>query len=53
MSVFYTARAHVTGGRDGRARTDDGLLDVPLQLPSPKATATNPEQLFAAGYGSC
>lgn len=53
MSVFYTARANVTGGRDGRARTDDGLLDVLLQLPAKNATATNPEQLFAAGYGAC
>jgi osmotically inducible protein OsmC len=54
--VLYTAKAHTTGGRDGRSVTDDGLLDV--QLTPPKAmggsgTATNPEQLFAAGYSAC
>jgi Ohr subfamily peroxiredoxin len=54
--VLYTAHAHTTGGRDGRSVSDDGLLDV--KLSSPKAmggagTATNPEQLFAAGYSAC
>lgn len=54
--IIYTAHAHVTGGREGRAVSDDGLLDV--QLSPPKAmggagTATNPEQLFAAGYSAC
>ena len=54
--VLYTAKAHTTGGRDGRSVTDDGLLDV--KLAPPKALggaggATNPEQLFAAGYSAC
>jgi len=54
--VLYTARAHTIGGRDGRSTTDDGLLDV--KLSPPKALggaggATNPEQLFAAGYSAC
>jgi len=54
--VIYTARAHTTGGREGNSRSDDGLLD--LKLTPPKAmggtgTATNPEQLFAAGYSAC
>lgn len=54
--VIYTARAHTTGGREGNSRSDDGLLDI--QLTPPKAmggagTATNPEQLFAAGYSAC
>ncbi|MDP2065926.1 MAG: organic hydroperoxide resistance protein [Burkholderiaceae bacterium] len=54
--VIYTARTHITGGREGTARSDDGLLD--LKLSPPKAmggagTATNPEQLFAAGYSAC
>ena len=26
--VLYTAKAHTTGGREGRSVTDDGLLDV-------------------------
>lgn len=54
--VLYTARTHTTGGREGSSRSDDGLLNV--QLTPPKGlggagTATNPEQLFAAGYSAC
>jgi Ohr subfamily peroxiredoxin len=56
-NIVYTARATVTGGRkQGHVVTDDGILD--LQLTAPKetggpGTGTNPEQLFAAGYGAC
>ena len=46
-----------TGGRDGRAITDDGRLDVRLTTPTELGGAggegTNPEQLFAAGYSAC
>jgi osmotically inducible protein OsmC len=51
--VVYTAKAHTTGGREGRSTTDDGLLDVRLSPPKAMGgagNATNPEQLFAAGY---
>jgi osmotically inducible protein OsmC len=51
--VLYTANAHVTGGRDGAARTDDGRLDIKLSSPGTPGTGTNPEQLFAAGYAAC
>ena len=54
--VLYTARAHTTGGRDGRSVSDDGLLDVKLSPPKAMGgagNATNPEQLFAAGYSAC
>lgn len=54
--VIYTARAHTTGGREGNSRSDDGLLDVKLTPPKAmggSGTATNPEQLFAAGYSAC
>ncbi len=54
--VVYTAKAHTTGGRDGATRSDDGLLDVKLSPPKAMGgagTATNPEQLFAAGYSAC
>ncbi|SKC70774.1 organic hydroperoxide resistance protein [Krasilnikoviella flava] len=57
MSAIYTAVATATGeGRDGRSRTDDGLLDVDLAIPKEMGGAggaTNPEQLFAAGYAAC
>lgn len=55
---LYTAIATSTGdGRaGGRAVTDDGLLDVTLAVPKDMGGpggATNPEQLFAAGWASC
>ncbi len=54
--VMYTAHTHTTGGRDGKAVSDDGLLDLSLSVPKAMGgagTATNPEQLFAAGYSAC
>jgi len=56
--IVYTARATATGGgrRDGRAVTSDGQLDVTLQAPTEiggPGGGTNPEQLFAAGFGAC
>ena len=44
------------GRASGRAVSDDGVLDVPLRLPTAlggPGGATNPEQLFAAGYAAC
>ncbi|GIG62029.1 organic hydroperoxide resistance protein [Longispora fulva] len=56
MKVLYTTEAVSTGGRDGQVRTADGLLDTqvatPKELGGPGG-ATNPEQLFAAGYAAC
>ncbi|MBV8621635.1 MAG: organic hydroperoxide resistance protein [Curvibacter sp.] len=54
--VLYTAEVNTTGGRDGRAISSDGLLDVKLSPPRElggAGGATNPEQLFAAGYSAC
>ncbi|CAG2171696.1 unnamed protein product [Oppiella nova] len=54
--VVYTAHAKATGGRDGRATSSDGILDVKLAVPKEMGGAgggTNPEQLFAAGYSAC
>ena len=56
MTTLYTAHAHVTGGRDGAAKTDDGKLDVKLAPPKElggNGAGTNPEHLFAAGYAAC
>jgi lipoyl-dependent peroxiredoxin len=54
---LYTAVATATSGREGRAKTDDGVLDVglvpPKALGGSGAVGTNPEQLFAAGYAAC
>ena len=55
--VLYTAHAKATGGRDGRAVSSDGILDVKLTRPREMggsgSPGTNPEQLFAAGYSAC
>jgi len=55
--VLYTAHAKATGGRDGKATSSDGVLDVKLTVPHEMGgsgeVGTNPEQLFAAGYSAC
>ena len=51
--TLYTAKVHVTGGRNGAARSDDGRLDITLSSPGGPGTGTNPEQLLAAGWSAC
>ncbi|WP_114192911.1 organic hydroperoxide resistance protein [Edaphovirga cremea] len=55
--VLYRAHAKATGGRDGRAVSSDGVLDIKLSVPKDMGGSggegTNPEQLFAAGYSAC
>lgn len=57
MKVLYTAEATATGGREGRVTSADGALRhdlaIPKELGGPGGLATNPEQLFAAGYAAC
>ena len=57
VDVKYTTKATATGGRDGSARSEDGVLNVKLSTPKELGGAggdgTNPEQLFAAGYSAC
>ena len=58
MKTLHTAVATATdAGRNGRARTADGTLDLSLTMPEamggPGGEGTNPEQLFAAGYAAC
>ncbi len=56
VNVLYRTTATATGGRDGRAATTDGALDVALGTPKELGGAgigNNPEQLFAAGYAAC
>lgn len=54
--ILYSTRATATGGRDGKARTDDGALEVALATPKElggNGQGNNPEQLFAAGFAAC
>ena len=58
MKILYKTKATATGGRDGHVETEDGVLKADLSIPKSlggpgKAGATNPEQLFAAGYAAC
>jgi 3-oxosteroid 1-dehydrogenase len=57
MTTIYTATVTTVGGREGRAKSSDGHLDVALSMPKefggPGGPGTNPEQLFAAGYSAC
>lgn len=55
--ILYTAKAAATGGRNGHVEGSEGLT-VNLGMPKSLGGAgspgkTNPEELFAAGYGAC
>lgn len=55
--ILYTAIATVRGGREGHAKSSDGVIDIDLKVPKemggPGGAGSNPEQLFAAGYAAC
>jgi osmotically inducible protein OsmC len=51
--VIYTSKVHITGGREGAAKSEDGRLNVSLSTPGGPGAGTNPEQLFAAGWSAC
>ena len=59
LKELYVARGHNTGGRVGRATALDGFpdlqMDRPTELGGPEDQdgVTNPEELFALGYGAC
>ena len=54
--TLYTADATAVGGRSGHVRSATGIIDLDMSVPEGlggKKGATNPEELFAAGYSSC
>jgi osmotically inducible protein OsmC len=57
MNAYYTAVVTATGGRSGRVISSDRVIDLDVRLPKELGgmgkRATNPEQLFAAGYAAC
>jgi lipoyl-dependent peroxiredoxin len=54
---IYSATSTAWGGREGRAASEDGRVDVTLSVPKSMGgddgPGTNPEQLFATGYAAC
>lgn len=54
--VLYSAHAKVVGARTGHVEGDDLTVDLTMAKalggPGDKGK-TNPEELFAAGYGAC
>jgi Ohr subfamily peroxiredoxin len=46
--TLFTGKTHNTNGRDGTARSSDGLLDLKLKQPHPAA-----ENLFGAAWSAC
>ena len=54
-NVLHSSTAHVTNGREGRATTPDGVLDVALARPGMIVAdaGTTPEALFGAAYAAC
>lgn len=56
MSNLYSTQVKAVGGRSGTISSEDGILELKLALPKElggRGGATNPEQLFAAGYAAC
>jgi lipoyl-dependent peroxiredoxin len=56
MTTLYTATVHSTGGREGKVKSLDGILDAELNKPTEmggNSSGVNPEMLFAAAYGAC
>jgi osmotically inducible protein OsmC len=57
MKPLYTAVATATGdGRNGHVTSADGFVDTDVRIPKEMGGgggATNPEELFAAGYAAC
>ncbi|QRR00715.1 organic hydroperoxide resistance protein [Dyadobacter sandarakinus] len=56
MGALYQTTVAVTGGRNGKVKSEDGILELEVRTPKELGGAgghTNPEQLFAAGYAAC
>jgi osmotically inducible protein OsmC len=56
MKSLYQTTVEVTGGRNGKIKSEDGILELEVRMPKELGGIdgyTNPEQLFAAGYASC
>ncbi|MCH4546090.1 Ohr family peroxiredoxin [Rhizobium changzhiense] len=46
--LLFTGKTHISGGRDGSARSSDGTIDIKLPQPHPAA-----ENLFGIAWSAC
>jgi lipoyl-dependent peroxiredoxin len=57
MKKLYTTAVTATGGREGKVKSENGVLDLDIRMPKALGGANddylNPEMLFAAGYAAC
>jgi Ohr subfamily peroxiredoxin len=53
MAVLASEIASATAGREGKATSPDGKINLALSPAGSKGPGTNPEQLFGAGYSAC
>jgi osmotically inducible protein OsmC len=53
MTVLASETASATAGREGKATSPDGKINLALSPPGSNGPGTSPEQLFAAGYSAC
>ncbi|WP_046175268.1 organic hydroperoxide resistance protein [Domibacillus indicus] len=57
MKPIYETTIINTGGRNGEVHSPDNIFNLDVEKPAAlggnATTATNPEQLFAAGYSAC
>lgn len=57
FTKLYDTTVKVLGGRNGKAESEDGVLNMELRMPKELGGTggeySNPEQLFAAGYAAC
>ncbi len=53
MTILASETASTTGGREGKATSADGKINLQISPPGSSGPGSNPEQLFAAGYSAC
>lgn len=54
MKKMYSTRMINTGGRSGEVHSPDHSFELSIAAPGKRVeNATNPEQLFAAGFSAC
>jgi osmotically inducible protein OsmC len=57
IKPIYTAEVIAKGGRNGRVKSNNDVLDLQVRVPKEMGGLsddyTNPEMLFAAGYSAC